>query len=45
VTFTSAARDGDAKVVAWLEAEQEHCDTSAAVVAQLEFRIEPESLH
>ena len=32
-----AKRDGDAKVIAWLETEQEGCYTSAVVIAQLAY--------
>ncbi|MDP9362086.1 MAG: PIN domain-containing protein [Acidobacteriota bacterium] len=32
-----AKRAGDARVVAWLEAQQEHCYTSSIVIAQLAF--------
>jgi predicted nucleic acid-binding protein len=32
-----AKKKGDAKVIAWLEAEQEHCYTSAVVIAQLAY--------
>ena len=30
-----AKKNGDAKVIAWLEAEQDRCYTSAVVIAQL----------
>ncbi len=32
-----AKRNGDAKVIAWLEAEQDRCYTSAVVIAQLAY--------
>ena len=32
-----AKKHGDAKVIAWLEAEQERCYTSAVVIAQLAY--------
>ena len=32
-----AKRHGDPKVIAWLEAEQERCYTSAVVIAQLAY--------
>jgi predicted nucleic acid-binding protein len=32
-----AKQHGNARVVAWLEVEEEHCYTSAAVVAQLAY--------
>jgi hypothetical protein len=32
-----AKRHGDAKVIAWLEVEQERCYTSAVVIAQLAY--------
>src|SRR5687767_15763177 len=32
-----AKKKGDPKVLAWLEAEQEHCYTSAVVIAQLAY--------
>lgn len=34
-----ARRRGDARVIAWLEAEQDNCYTSSIVVAQLAFWI------
>jgi predicted nucleic acid-binding protein len=34
-----AKRKGDARVIAWLEAEQDRCYTSAVVVAQLAYRV------
>jgi predicted nucleic acid-binding protein len=32
-----AKKSGDAKVIAWLEAEQDRCYTSAVVIAQLAY--------
>jgi toxin FitB len=32
-----AKKNGDAKVIAWLEAEQDRCYTSAVVIAQLAY--------
>lgn len=32
-----AKRNGDARVVAWLRAERDHCYTSAVVIAQLAY--------
>lgn len=32
-----AKRRGDAKVIAWLEAEQDRCYTSSIVIAQLAY--------
>jgi predicted nucleic acid-binding protein len=32
-----AKRNGDAKVIAWLDAEQDRCCTSAVVIAQLAY--------
>ena len=32
-----AKQRGDAKVIAWLDVEQEHCYTSAVVIAQLAY--------
>ena len=32
-----AKRNGDAKVIAWLETEQDRCYTSAVVIAQLAY--------
>ena len=32
-----AKKNGDANVVAWLEAEQDRCYTSAVVIAQLAY--------
>jgi len=32
-----AKRHGDARVIAWLEAEQDRCYTSAVVIAQLAY--------
>jgi len=32
-----AKRHGDARVIAWLEEEQDHCYTSAVVIAQLAY--------
>ena len=32
-----AKRHGDARVIAWLEKEQDHCYTSAVVIAQLAY--------
>lgn len=32
-----AKRRGDARIIAWLEREKDHCYTSAVVVAQLAF--------
>ena len=32
-----AKRNGDAKVIAWLDAEQDRCYTSAVVIAQLAY--------
>jgi len=34
-----AKRHGDARVVAWLEEEQDRCYTSAVVIAQLAYRV------
>jgi predicted nucleic acid-binding protein len=32
-----AKKHGDARVIAWLEEEQDHCYTSAVVIAQLAY--------
>ena len=37
VICQSAKRHGDARVIAWLEGEQQSCYTSAVVIAQLEY--------
>lgn len=35
-----AKKHGDARVVSWLEAEQDHCYTSAVVIAQLAYWVQ-----
>jgi toxin FitB len=37
VISQAAKRHGDARVVAWLEREKDHCYTSAVVIAQLAY--------
>jgi toxin FitB len=40
VIYQPAKRHGDARVIAWLEEEQDRCYTSAVVIAQLAYWVQ-----